>query len=105
MQYTYIASDNTTANGTAIGADNQDIVIEAIIFGLPADGKYVTVYDKVNPVLSASTNIAAKVTQPTAAAGKDWVREVRFGPNGLRLGEGGNVVTDASQVTVVWRQA
>lgn len=101
MNYTYIASDNTATNGTALGADNQDIVVHAIIFGTPADAKYATVYDKYNPVAGASTNIAAKITQPTAAAGKDYVKVAEF-PGGLHLGEGGNVVTDASQVTVIW---
>lgn len=105
LKYTYIASDNTATNGTAIGVDNQDVVIKAIVFGLPADTKYATVYNIVNPVTGASTNIAAKITQPTAAAGKDWVRVATFGEEGLRLGEGGNVVTDASQVTVIWEEA
>lgn len=101
MRYTYIASDNTASNGTAIGADNQDVVVYKLIFGTPADAKYAVIYDKYNPVTGATTNIAAYITQPTAAAGKDWVREVDFG-KGLHLGEGGAVVTDASQVTVLW---
>lgn len=102
MNYTYIASDNTATNGVALGADNQDIFVKQIIFGSPADGKYVIVYDKPNPVAGATTNIAAKITQPTAAAGKDWVRSVEFAGDGLQLGEGGAIVTDASQVTIVW---
>ena len=85
-----------------MGADNQDVTVYGIIFGTPADGVYVTLYDKYNPILNSTTNIAAKITQPTAAAGKDYVTFVDFGPKGLRLGEGGNVVTNASQVTVIW---
>ena len=102
MQYTYIHSSNAATNGVALGADNQDIRVFKIIFGLPEDGKYVKLFDKINPVTAATTNLAAMITQPTAAAGKDWVREVDFGPDGIRLGEGGNVVTDAAQVTIVW---
>lgn len=102
MRYTYIASDNTATNGTALGTDNTDVIVYKIIFGTPTDGKYVQLFDKVNPVTGASTSVVAKVTQPTAAAGKDWVREVDFGSKGVRLGEGGNVVTDDSQVTVIW---
>lgn len=103
MNYTYIASSNTATNGVALGVDNQDITVWKILVGLPVDGGAVTVFDKVNPVNAASTNIAFKLTQPTAAAGKDWVREVNFGKKGLQLGEGGNVIIDQTmQVTVLW---
>jgi len=101
-KYTYIASDNTATNGTALGVDNQDVTVYKILFGVPVDAKVATLYDIQNPVNGATTNIAFKHTQPTAAAGKDWDREVDFGPDGIRLGEGGNLITDASQVTVVW---
>jgi hypothetical protein len=101
MRYTYVASDNTGTGGTALGVDNQDIVVHSIIWGTPGDGEYAIIYDKVNPVVGAATNKAAHITQPTAAAGKDWVRVSEF-PGGLRLGEGGNIVTNASQVTVIW---
>ncbi len=104
MNYTYIHADNTATNGTALGVNDQDIVVKKIIFGLPADTKYLKLFDKVNPITAATTNLAAMITQPTAAAGKDWVREVDFG-EGIRLGEGGNVVTDAAQVTVCWEAA
>lgn len=106
MRYTYIASDNTAESasyaGVPLGADNQDVVIYKIIWGVPSDTHYITIYDKYNPVLNSTTNIAAKITQPTAAAGKDWVREIDFGPQGLHLGEGGNVVTNGNQITVIW---
>jgi len=103
MKYTYIASDNTATNGTAISVDNQDIVVYKLIWGNPADGKYATLYDKVNPVTGATTSVVCKVTQPTAAAGKDWVRVVDLG--GVNLGEGGAVVTDGTDVTVLWDYA
>lgn len=104
MKYTYIASDNTGSNGTALGADNEDIVVFGVVFGVPGDGEYATIYDVTNVVTGATTNIAAKITQPTAAAGEDHIRIHEFGP-GLELGEGGNIVTDASQVTVIWDYA
>ena len=102
LHYTYISADNTSTNGTALGVAGQDVVLKAIVFGLGADAVYATVYDEVNPFTGATTNIAAKVTQPTAAAGKNYVPEFVFGGAGLRLGNGGNVVTSASQVTVIW---
>ena len=104
-RYLYIASDNTakeaTQAGEALGVDNQDIIVYKVIFGTPSDATYLKIYDKVNPILNSTTSLAAFITQPTAAAGKDWVREVDFG-EGLHLGEGGAVVTNASQVTVIW---
>lgn len=102
LHYTYVASDNTAANGTALGVAGSDILVLGIVFGNPADGKITTLYNITNPVNGATTNIAAKVTQPTAAAGKQYVNYQSFG-EGLRLGEGGNVITDGSQVTVVWK--
>ena len=105
MQHTYIASDNTSTNGTALSVDDKDIVVFALIFGTPGDAEYAEIHNITNPVAGATGNMAAKITQPTAAAGKDWVRTVDFGPKGLPLSEGGNVVTDASQVTVIWDYA
>lgn len=106
MNYTYIASDNTAAvpdyAGTALGADNQDVTVYGIVWGAPGDGHYVTLYDKYNPILNSTSNIAAKITQPTAAAGKQYVNFVDFGPKGLHLGEGGNIVTNGNQITVIW---
>ncbi len=99
--YTYIASDNTSANGTALGVAGQDVLVKSVVFGLGADGVYATIYDEVNPFTGATTNIAAKLTQPTAAAGKNYQQVFDFG-SGLRLGNGGNVITNASQVTVIW---
>lgn len=101
LHYTYVASDNTATNGTALGVAGQDILVKALVFGLGADSVYAELYDETNPFAGATTNIAAKVTQPAAAAGKNYDRTVTFG-DGLLLGNGGNVVTTASQLTVVW---
>ena len=101
-RYTYIASDNSATNGTALSVDNADVIVYRIIVGNPSDGGYVHLFDKVNPVAGATTSVVVKITQPTAGAGKDWVRDIDFGPDGVKLGEGGNVVTDESDVTVIW---
>lgn len=102
MRATYIASDNTATNGIALGAADEDVRIFKLIFGIGVDGKYATIYNISNPVAGATGNIVAKITQPTAAAGKNYFQVVDFGPDGLALQSGGNVVTDASQVTVLW---
>lgn len=101
-QYTYIASDNTGSNGVALGDDNQDIAIYQIHFGAPSDGDSLYIHDKINPVSGATTDIAFRFTQATHAAGTDFMRVIDFGEKGLQIGEGGNVNTDASQVTVIW---
>lgn len=103
MINTYIASDNTATNGTALGNSGEDVTVFKILVGLPTDGSTLTVYNISNPVAGASTNIAYKLTQPTAAAGKDWVREIDFGKYGLPLSGGGNVVINGTNnVTVIW---
>jgi len=51
-----------------------------------------------------TSDIALQITQPTAAAGKDWVREVtlsgEFNP-GLPV-DGGSIHTNENDVTVIW---
>ena len=103
MKVTYIASSNTATNGDALGSSGQDVRLFKLFVGLPTDGSTVTAYSITNPVNGATTNIAFKLTQPTAAAGKDWVREVNFGPQGLPLNEGGNIIIDGTNnVTAMW---
>jgi hypothetical protein len=103
MYATYIAGTNVATNGQALGADsNRDVVVWQIRIGAPTDGSTLTIYDVTNPVGGSTSNIVYKLTQPTAAAGKDWVRDVVF-PKGLPLRMGGNVVIDATNnVTVLW---
>ena len=106
MFATYVASSNSATNGTALGSAGQDVRVFKLLVGLPTDASTVTLYTISNPVGGASTNIAYKLTQPTAGAGKDWVRSVDFGQYGLPLGDGGNVVIDGTNnVTVVWGYA
>ena len=96
------SGDNTATNGQALGAAGQDVRIYKILIGLPVDGKYVAVFNSAVAVGGATANLAVKVTQPTAAAGKDWVRELDFGPEGMEV-DGGNVqINDTMNVTVLW---
>lgn len=111
---TYIASDNTAGAATALGAAGQDVLVKKIIFGTPGDGKGLILYNKAVAFGHASgigsvdsANRAVYITQPTAGAGKNWVREVDFATGdseGLRL-DGGAVHTDGSQVSVIWELA
>lgn len=110
MRYTYIASDTTAGNATTLGAADEDVYVHKVIFGTPADGKVLILYNKTTAYGSPSgigsvdsNSIAAKITQPTAAAGKQYVNEVNFFKP-LQL-NGGAVHTDGSQVTIVWELA
>jgi len=114
MQFTYLASDNSAGAAQVLGVADQDIFVKKVIFGIPADGKILKLYNKRVAYGHASgmgstdsDSVAIKITQPTAAAGKDWMREVDFalgGSEGLRL-DGGSFHTDASDVTVLWEVA
>jgi len=102
MYATYVPSSNTATNGVSLGAAGQDVRVYRVIFGLPVDGAYVALFNSATAVGGATANLAAKIVQPTAAAGKDWVRMYDFGPEGLPL-DGGNVQTDNTMnVTVIW---
>lgn len=107
-KYTYIVSDTSAGDSTAIGAANQDVRVYKIIFGNPGDAHILNLYNKAVAFGHASGmgsvdtgNIAVQITQPTTAAGRDWVREVDFGPEGLVL-DGGSVHTNGNDITVLW---
>lgn len=116
MKATYVASDNSAGDAQALGAAGQDIVVKKIIFGNPADGKITNIYNKrVAPGHASgmgsvsTTDVVVQITQPTAAAGKDYVREIDFTSagdpeSGLPL-DGGSFHTDESDVTVIWEIA
>lgn len=103
MFATYVASTNEATNGVALGAAGQDVRVYKLLVGLPTDGSKVRLYNITNPIGTSTANIAYQLVQPTAAAGKDWVRVVDFGEFGLPLTDGGNVVIDGTNnVTVIW---
>jgi len=107
----YVASDNSTSDAQVLGAASQDIFVKKVIFGTPSDGGITRFYNKrvatghASGIGSVSSDeLVCMITQPTGAAGKDWLREFDFtsnGSEGLRL-DGGSFHTDESQVTVIW---
>lgn len=108
MNYTYIASDTTAGNATALGTAGRDIYVKQLIFGSPTAAKITILYNKAVAYGSASgigsvdsSNIAFKYTQPTAAAGNDIRYELTFAGEGLQL-DGGSVHTDDTDTTVIW---
>ena len=108
MQVTYVASTNAVGDAQVLGAAGQDIYVRKVIFGNPADGAVTNFYNKrvapghASGMGSVSTTDAVlQITQPTAAAGKDWVREINFGDVPLQL-DGGSFHTNENDVTVIW---
>ena len=106
-KYTFVRLANNTTNGIALGVDNQDINVHKIIVGAPVGGGIVRLYDISNPVNNSTTNMAFMLTFPTFSTTNinNGPYTFDFGEDGIRLGEGGNIMADGDmQVTVVWSE-
>ena len=108
MRATYVATDNSAGDAQVLGDAGRDVSVMKIIFGLPADGKVFNLYNKrVAPGHASGmgsvsvTDAVLQITQPTAAAGKDWVRDVDFSGAPLQV-DGGSFHTDVTDTTVIW---
>lgn len=113
MNVTYVASTNAASDAQVLGQAGQDIVVKRVIFGSPTDAGITQFYNKrVAPGHASgmgsvsTTDVVCRLTQPTAAAGKDWTRTVDFTvagdeDSGLPL-DGGSFHTNENQVTVLW---
>lgn len=108
MNVTYVASTNATGDAQVLGNAGEDVLIRKIIFGNPTDGGVTNFYNKrVAPGHASgmgsvsTTDCVMQITQPTAGAGKDWVREIDFGAYPLQL-DGGSFHTNENDVTVIW---
>lgn len=99
LRQLYVAA--ATTNGTALGEAGQDVLVKKLIIGNPVDAGTVSFYNSAVSVGAATGNIAAKITQPTAAAGKDWVRVVDFG-DGLALDGGSVQMVEDQNITVIF---
>lgn len=105
---TYVASNNATGDAQVLGDSGQDVLVRKIIFGNPQDGAITNIYNaRVAPGHASgigsvsTTNLAMQITQPTAGAGKNWVREIDFGDYPLTL-DGGSFHTNDNDVTFIW---
>ena len=109
MRKTYIASTNAVGDAQVLGDADQDIYVRGIIFGNPTDAGVTNIYDKrVAPGHASgmgsvsTTDCILQITQPTAGAGKDWVREIWFPDYAPLQLDGGSVHTNENDVTVIW---
>jgi len=109
MKVTYIPSSNTSTNGVALGNFGEDVRLFQLIIGAPVAAGNISVYSISNPVNGASTNLAAKITLPASLPTTGAITSgnvLDFGPYGLPLAEGGNIIIDQTmQVTAVWELA
>ena len=111
MRFLYINASNITSAAEGLNPTGRDAFVKKVIFGAPADGVGVKLYNKATAFGHASSlgstdssDIAAYIVQPTAAAGKNYVYEVNFAGEfnpGLQL-DGGSVHTDATKITIIW---
>lgn len=102
MRSTYVATDNSSDDAQVLGESGQDIRVRRVVIGSPVDGGNLTFFNKRVAYTGDTDNIAFKLTQPTAAAGKDWVREIDFGPEGFPLDGGSFHIDEDMQVLVLW---
>jgi hypothetical protein len=105
MQHTYVAAANSTGDAQTLGEAGEDVRVFKVFIGTPIDGGSVTIFNKRVAYTADTGNIAFKLTEPTAAAGKDWVRVVDFGEEGLPLDGGSFHLDQSMQVTVLWDKA
>lgn len=102
---TFVASSNTSTNGTALGSDaSRDVVVFSITIGTPVSAGSVWLYNITNPLNASTANIGWKVTLPTFSTTNINPGAYQFNfPNGLPLNQGGNIIIDQTMnVTVTW---
>lgn len=105
MRVTYAPSTNTATNGVALGNADDDVRVYKILVGAPVSAGNIFLYTITNPVNAATTNLAAKITLPTFSTTNvnPGVYVLDFGPEGLPLVNGGNVIIDQTmQVSIIW---
>lgn len=105
MVTTFQAGSNTATNGTVIGNAGDDIRIYELIIGAPVSTGNIWLYNITNPLNGSTANIASKITLPTFSTTNvnPGVYVLNFGPFGLPLTDGGNLIIDQTMnVSVVW---
>lgn len=109
MRTLFQAGTNTATNGTQIGDDSDgDIRVYKLIIGTPVSAGNVWLYNITNPLNASTANIAFKTTLPTFSTTNvnPGMYVIDFGPFGLPLPQGGNIIMDQTMnVTVVWERA
>lgn len=106
MYSTFQSASNTATNGTAIGAAGQDIRVFKLLIGAPVASGNIWLYNITNPLNASTANISAKITLPASLPTTGAITSgnvLDFGPYGLPLTDGGNIIIDQTmQVTVIW---
>lgn len=106
MRTTFAASSNTATNGVALATDPEaDVRVYKLLIGTPVNAGNVILYNITNPLNGSTANIAYKTTLPTFSTTNinPGMFQVDFGPDGLPLPEGGNLLIDQTMnVTVMW---
>lgn len=106
MPVLHLNENNSAGQATNLGLGGEDIRIYRITVGVPTVSQSLYIFDE-NSALVGNTNLVLKYTYPASfSAGVPATQDFSFGPNGMPLGNGGSVMTDAAMdVTVVWDRA
>lgn len=89
----------------ALAGTEEDVRVYKLIIGTPVNAGNIYLYNITNPLNGSTVNIATKITLPTFSTTNinPGVYVVDFGPDGLPLPEGGNLLIDQTMnVTVMW---
>ena len=107
MKFTYAASANSTTNGVALGAVDQDIFVHSLIVGQPIGSGNVKLYNKTVAFATDASDIALKITWPaTLTSSKQFDTQLVYNfEKPLQLNGGNLMVDQAMQVTVIWEVA
>jgi hypothetical protein len=104
MNFTYAAAANSTTNGVALGAADQDIYVHKVIIGTPVGTGSIKLYNKTVAFATDTSNIAFKVVLPsTLTSSKEYdYQTVYTFDKPLQLNGGNLMVDQAMLVTVIW---
>ena len=107
MRYTYAAAANSTTNGVALGALDQDIYVHSIIVGQPIASANIKLYNKTVAFATDTSDIALKITWPaTLTSSKQFDTQLVYNfEKPLQLNGGNLMVDQACQITVIWEVA
>ncbi len=107
MRTLYMNTANSTTGGTALEAQDTDIIVKRIIVGNPVASANVWFYNESNVGnVTNTTGLVSKLTLPASFATGQLPYVMDFGIGGLPLSQGGTVAIDqALQLTVVFALA
>jgi hypothetical protein len=106
-RFTYAAAANSTTNGVALGAADEDIFVHKLIIGTPVASGTIKLYNKTVAFATDTSDIAFKIALPaTLTSSHEYPYETVYTfEKPLQLNGGNLMVDQAMLVTVIWEPA